>query len=150
MTTVFDVAKYILEKKGSMTAMKLQKLVYYSQAWSLVWDETPLFSEKIQAWKNGPVTQELYDWHKGLFLVSDDDRLSSKCNNDLTGTQRETIDKVLDGYSKYTAQALSDITHKEDPWRLANATCEQPDMCDAEITLASMHEYYSGIAEIDE
>ena len=35
---VFDVAAYILEKIGSMTTMKLQKLVYYSQAWSLVWD----------------------------------------------------------------------------------------------------------------
>lgn len=30
--TVFDVAKYILEKKGEMTAMKLQKLIYYSKA----------------------------------------------------------------------------------------------------------------------
>ena len=38
---VFDVAAYILQKTGSMTTMKLQKLVYYSQAWSLVWDEKP-------------------------------------------------------------------------------------------------------------
>ena len=37
--TVFDVANYILNKQGSMSAMKLQKLVYYSQAWSLVWDD---------------------------------------------------------------------------------------------------------------
>ena len=42
---VFDVAAYILEKIGSMTTMKLQKLVYYSQAWSLVWDEKRLFEE---------------------------------------------------------------------------------------------------------
>ena len=51
---VFDVAAYILEQKGSMTTMKLQKLVYYSQAWSLVWDEKPLFEEAIEAWANGP------------------------------------------------------------------------------------------------
>ena len=44
---VFDVAAHILQKYGSMTAMKLQKLVYYCQAWSLVWDEQPLFSEKL-------------------------------------------------------------------------------------------------------
>lgn len=37
MATVFDTAKYILEKRGAMSTMKLQKLCYYAQAWSLVW-----------------------------------------------------------------------------------------------------------------
>ena len=37
MASVYDVAAYILEKQGAMTTWKLQKLVYYSQAWSLVW-----------------------------------------------------------------------------------------------------------------
>lgn len=41
MATVFDVAQYILEIKGTLAAVKLQKLVYYCQAWSLVWDEVP-------------------------------------------------------------------------------------------------------------
>ena len=34
MASVFDAAAYILEKKGEMTTLKLQKLVYYAQAWS--------------------------------------------------------------------------------------------------------------------
>ena len=55
MANVFDVAKYIIEKQGQLTAMKLQKLVYYSQVWTLVWDEEPLFPEVIQAWGKGPV-----------------------------------------------------------------------------------------------
>lgn len=42
MATAFDVAQYILSKYGSMSAMKLQKLVFYSQAWSLVWDDAPM------------------------------------------------------------------------------------------------------------
>ena len=49
MANVFDVAACILKQKGPMTAMKLQKLLYYSQAWSLVWDEKPLFPERIEA-----------------------------------------------------------------------------------------------------
>ena len=49
MATVFDVAKYILEKKGTMSTMKLQKLCYYSQAWSLVWDDQPLFNEDFES-----------------------------------------------------------------------------------------------------
>jgi len=53
-----------------MTAMKLQKLAYYSQAWSLVWDEKALFPEKIEAWANGPVVRALYDRHRGMFKVT--------------------------------------------------------------------------------
>jgi len=49
--------------------MKLQKLVYYSQAWALVWDEEPLFTERVEAWANGPVVPDLYREHKGLFKV---------------------------------------------------------------------------------
>ena len=54
MATVFDVAKYILDKYGSMSAMKLQKLIFYSQAMSLVWDDVPLFEEDFEAWAKVP------------------------------------------------------------------------------------------------
>ncbi len=64
---VFDVAAYILEKKGIMSTMKLQKLVYYSQAWSMVWDEKPLFEENIEAWANGPVVRDLFYYHRGRY-----------------------------------------------------------------------------------
>lgn len=60
MANVFDVAKYILEVKGTMSTMKLQKLCYYAQAWSLVWDDKPLFGEEFEAWANGPVCRELF------------------------------------------------------------------------------------------
>ena len=45
MATIYDVAKYILDKKGQLTTMKLQKLLYYTQAWTLAWDDKPLFDE---------------------------------------------------------------------------------------------------------
>ena len=69
MATAFDVAKYILEEKGNLTAMKLQKLLYYCQAWSLVWDEKPLFENTIQAWVNGPVLPAAYNYHRGQYFV---------------------------------------------------------------------------------
>ena len=37
-TTIFDVAEYILSESDTITAMKLERLCYYAQAWSLVWD----------------------------------------------------------------------------------------------------------------
>ena len=75
-TSVFDVAEYILQKHAAaeldrlaMTAMKLQKLVYYCQAWHLAWEGRALFPEAIQAWASGPVCPALYELHQGHFEI---------------------------------------------------------------------------------
>lgn len=68
-TSVLDIAAYILSKHGPMAHMKLQRLVYYSQAWHLVWEDTPLFPERIEAWANGPVVPVLYEALKDEFFV---------------------------------------------------------------------------------
>lgn len=73
MASVFDVAVAILEKSGPMTAMKLQKLVYYCQAWHLVWEDKPMFPERIEAWASGPIVPDLYAAHKGKFKICADD-----------------------------------------------------------------------------
>lgn len=142
MASVLDAAQYILKKLGPMTAMKLQKLVYYSQAWALVWDEEPLFEEKIRAWANGPVVRELYDVHAGKFKVS---RIPGGNLSHLRKHQRETIDVVLDHYGERPAQWLSDLTHLEDPWRKARKGLKPTERGNREITHASMAEYYGGL-----
>lgn len=144
MANVLDVAAYILAKAGTMTAMKLQKLVYYSQAWSLAWDEAPLFPEKIEAWANGPMVRELYNVHRGFFSVTAYDLRAGNPQN-LTPPQKETVDKVLEFYGDKPSQTLSDLTHMEAPWREARHGLADGARSDAEITLASMHEFYSGL-----
>lgn len=143
MTRAADVAKYILEKVGPVTAMKLQKLVYYSQAWSLVWDERPLFSDEIQAWRNGPVVPELYAQHRGMFKVTASD--VSGDSGHLDELARETVDIVLDYYNGHSAQYLSDLTHLEDPWIKARKGCDAGENSEAVISHASMAEYYQGL-----
>lgn len=144
MVSVLDVAAYILGRLGTMTAMKLQKLVYYSQAWSLAWDEAPLFPERIEAWANGPIVRELYAVHRGFFNVSLHE-LSAGDPSHLSGAQKETIDKVLEFYGDKPSQTLSDLTHMEAPWRDARAGLPDGARSDVEITLAAMHEFYSGL-----
>lgn len=142
MANVYDVAAYILEKMGTLTAMKLQKLVYYSQAWSLVWDEEPLFHEKIEAWANGPIVPALYDTHQNEFKVS---HLPKGDASNLTETQRETIDKVINFYGEHSSQWLSDLTHKEDPWINARQGLALGERGNQEITHAAMAEYYGSL-----
>ncbi|WOI37278.1 DUF4065 domain-containing protein [Alteromonas sp. CI.11.F.A3] len=144
MANIFDVASYILESIGTSSAMKLQKLAYYSQAWSLVWDEEELFEEDFEAWANGPVVRSLYNKHRGMFKVSADVFPEGDSDN-LTDEQKDTIDKVLEFYSDKTAQWLSNLTHKESPWKEARGSLEAMDNCNEIITKASMAEYYSAL-----
>jgi len=144
MARVFDVAKFILSKAGPMTAMKLQKLVYYSQAWSLVWDERPLFSERFEAWANGPVCPALYEMHRGKFMLSSNDIGGNP--EEIASDGRETIERVLDFYGPRPAKWLSDLTHIESPWKDARSGLPDGVRGDAEITLAAMSEYYGGLS----
>jgi uncharacterized phage-associated protein len=140
MANVFDVAQYILDKLGPMTAMKLQKLIYYCQAWSLVWDEERLFTDRIEAWASGPVVPALYQKHKGQYQVS---ILPEGDGSRLSPQGRDTIDAVLKAYGNKSAQWLADLTHMEQPWNDARKGYDPGDLCENEITPASMHEYYS-------
>ena len=142
MATVFDVAEYILQKLGPLPAMKLQKLIYYSQAWSLVWDDAPLFPEKIEAWANGPVVRALYNAHKGQFTVKSFQKGNFKS---LKQKQLDTIDSVLKFYGERSSQWLSDLTHQEEPWKNARQGVPVGDPGNAVISHAAMAEYYGSL-----
>lgn len=138
--SVFDVGAYIYElfcDEGPLktfTASKMQKLVYYCQVWSLVWDERPLFKEKIYAWKNGPVVLELFEAHKGEFLISKPKGDSSHLDHE----QKNTIKSICESYGTHSDQWLCDLILREYPRIDANEH-------NGEISLASMYEYYSSI-----
>jgi uncharacterized phage-associated protein len=143
MANVHDAAAYILGKTGRITTMKLEKLSYYSQAWSLVWDEAPLFGEPIQAWANGPVCPELYSAHRGLFEVSNWPKGHPEA---LSQEQRDTVDAVLVFYGEKPSQWLSDLTHSERPWIEARQGLAPGERGQNEITHASMAEYYGSLS----
>lgn len=144
MATVFDVAQYILEKTGKISTMKLQKLCYYAQAWALAWTEAPLFSEPFQAWVNGPVCPDLFQLHKGKFLVTSSD-FSKGDAAVLTPDQKDTIDKVLDYYGSWEPYELREQTHSEKPWKDARHGLADDEPSDKEITQNSMGEYYGNL-----
>lgn len=147
MASIVKTAKYILEKMGTMSTMKLQKLCYYSQAWTLAWDEVPLFNEDFEAWANGPVCRSLFDLHKGKFLISADDLPESSEAECLSDSERENINKVLEFYGDKEGHWLSELTHKERPWKEARqkANVLPGDSCNEIITKESIEDYYAGL-----
>lgn len=141
MANIFDTAKYILMRLGPTSTMKLQKLCYYAQAWSLVWDKAPLFAEDFEAWESGPVCPELYEKTKGRHMVNVFDTYGGE--QDLSVNQKDTIDAIMEHYGEKNAQWLSQLTKTEDPWinakRNASGGSGRPDI----ISKESMQEYYS-------
>jgi uncharacterized phage-associated protein len=142
MADVFDVAQFILKKHGPMSAMKLQKLVYYSQAWHTVWADKALFRNKIEAWKDGPVCPALWKKHALSFTVS---KIVGGDPDTLTAREKKTVKQVLDFYGKRSAQWLSDLTHSEDPWIDARKGVRKGAPSNNEITTRAMSEYYHSL-----
>lgn len=145
--SVFDVAKYILLailpylKKEQISPPLLQRLLYYSQTWSLVWDKNLLFNERIEAWIGGPIIPVLFKGigviHKDIFLKGNESNLSDE--------QKETIDVVLKYYGHRDSQWLNDLVHMENPWKLARKGLLDTERGNNEITPISMQEYYGNL-----
>lgn len=148
MADVVSVAEYILTKTGPMTSMKLQKIVYYSQAWHLAWTEKPLFPEKIEAWRDGPVAPKLFELHKGQFKLQAGFFLSKLKNPEspqLTTDEKDVVDRVIRYYGQKDPHWLSQLTHLEDPWKKARSHCDDGDHSSEEISHQVMFEYYSSL-----
>lgn len=148
MKRVFEVARYIIVKIGKpISALKLEKLTYYCQAWSLAWDGVPLFNEDFEAWANGPVCRDLYNMHRGQFLLNQNFLSEYNIENVFTKEEKETMDSVLDFYGDKEPHWLSELTHKERPWKETRGTCRQGEYCDSIINKSLIQEYYSGLTE---
>lgn len=95
-----------------LTALKLQKLLYYSYAYYLVFQKEKLFDSKIEKWKHGPVVSDI--WHlidKKEFL-----KTPPEVDDELTVEQKTIIEDVFKVYGRYAAWTLRCMTHEESPW----------------------------------
>ena len=100
---------------GGITPMKLQKLLYYVFAWSLV-AKTKFLDAKFEKWDFGPVNPEVY------YHFTSIGKNSIPCNKaekiDLSDIQKKFVDFVVCNYIKYDAVTLSAMTHKDLPWQI--------------------------------
>lgn len=148
---VLDVAAYFLkEQQGRMTTMKLQKLCYYAQAWSLVWDDEPLFRSEINAWANGPVCPDLFAAHRGKFWIADGDLPAAANPSRLTLKQRETCEAIQHNYGRFSGTQLSALTHQEAPWLEARASVLEGDVSKVPITHTAMRKFYGEAMDSDD
>lgn len=137
------VANYIIEysnEKGyKINNLKLQKLLYFLNARSLVENNCSIFPELMQKWKYGPVVAEVYHEYKkfGAFDIESNDIVKQKLNidyktntgsfptisfedydsNNLDQCEKKLIEDTVDSLSEYEPFELVDITHTHPMWR---------------------------------
>lgn len=147
-TNYSNVADYFIavsnESGDSITNLKLQKLVYYAQAWYLANFKNALFGEDFQAWVHGPVIPDLYEAFKefGATPIKKDIKLENveKKFNEETLAYLNEVAKV---YMPCGAYQLEMMTHKEDPWVKARGGCAPDEKCTNIIDKGDMQKYYA-------
>ena len=127
MADVGKLARYLLllfkeqmedisEEEFDITPMKLQKLLYYCQGYSLALTGKPMFEEEIEAWQYGPVVPfvyreyQAYGGRKIPLRVLGDVR-------DIDDVAASIARLVVREKGNMSGIALANMTHGEAPWK---------------------------------
>ena len=149
---VLDVAHYIVkycnEHNYNISNLKLQKLLYFVQAYFLVKSggRESCFKEKIEAWSFGPVVPEAYyEYRQYGSLDIPYSKTKNKLNKNLeieknpydeniiSNNSKEYIESVVEHFKNSSASDLVELTHRQAPWKNAFIP-----FCNQEITCKSI------------
>lgn len=144
MSSVKTIAKHIVQtSQVPVSNLKLQKLLYYVQGWSLGLHNKPLFTEEIQAWRHGPVVPAAF-FHFRHFQWNPIEVSQEKLEIDAADSAH--ILEVLKEYSKFTASQLETLSHTESPWLEARKNLDPIESSQNVITHESMKSYFGKLA----
>jgi uncharacterized phage-associated protein len=141
-----DVGRYFLylanQERKPITNKKLQKLVYYAQAWSLVLNNKKLFSDPIEAWVHEPAVRSLYVRYKKFGFDPIQEEVKANTLS-IAGQAKKLLDSIWKLYGKMDAGYLEMLTHSERPWQEAREGLQSSESSGKEISLKTMKSYYS-------
>ncbi|MDD3922540.1 MAG: DUF4065 domain-containing protein [Endomicrobiaceae bacterium] len=105
-----------------ITNLKLQKLLYYVQSYSLLLFNRRAFNEKIMAWSYGPVVEKVYQEYKEKH--ANEITLEDENVEDISEGLRKVVEMVITTYGGIEATELIDFTHEEEPWEKTKINSE--------------------------
>lgn len=143
-----EVARWILsfsqEHGDALTNLKLQKILYYAQAWHLALYDKPLFEDAIEAWIYGPVVPRVYRQFKKfrnqpIVYEGEQPRISEE--------RRDFLQELFGVFSGYSSYQLERMTHNERPWQKARGDLPIDAQSRAVILHEDMKSFYRELAE---
>lgn len=145
---IYDAAKFFLSRVDAengvfVTHLKLQKLVYYAQAWHLTIHERRLFDTTFEAWAHGPVSPVLFHIYKdyGYSPIPFPEDYSDDLNSD----DKQFLSQIWDLYGRFDAKYLERLTHQETPWIEARGNLPEGARCDTVIDEDTIKVYYGSL-----
>ncbi|MCQ2128293.1 MAG: DUF4065 domain-containing protein [Bacteroidaceae bacterium] len=164
LVSIKDFAKFMglsmLQRNISVSPLKLQKLLYYQQAWHMVFfgRENTLFADVPEAWVNGPVYTSIYPVYKdkvdGMcdhmkpehFLQEGEDMNSAieslAKEMDLEDEEMNLANEIIMLYGTKSQNYLIFLTHSEDPWAEKRIGLQPYEASSTPISLDTMYRYY--------
>ena len=148
-----DIVDYIINRferggKNELTMLKLQKLLYYAQAWYLVnkGKNKRLFIGKFEAWVHGPVNREIFnrfkETHSLYSLAQKNDILHTFNINNIPEEDIDFINDFLDNFGEFSGADLERMSHSEKPWQEARGDLHILESCSTEIDEETMGKFY--------
>ena len=139
------IANYFIQSVDTdsgdnITHLKLQKLMYFAQAWYLANINKVLFDEDMQAWAHGPVTPSI--WHKykenrwGSLSLDDDAVLPDK-------KILPFLQLIWERYGQFSPKKLEQMTHNDGPWKDVRGGRPQEARCTDAIPKQRIRDYYA-------
>lgn len=145
--SALSIAEYFIDKankdKKHITNKKLQKLVYYAQAWSLVLQDKKIFDEKIEAWVHGPAIKSIYVKFKPFGFSSIKKEADNAVIKSIPVSTQKLLDSVWNVYGGFDADYLEMLTHSESPWQEAREGLQSSENSENEISIKTMKVFYT-------
>lgn len=137
MARAVDVARYIVDRHPAFGEVRVQKLCYFAQGWTLAITDQPLFDDELQAWKMGPVSPAV---HRAFAAIRD--------GNDgdpgaLSAIEKTILDRVLREYRWVTTDDMIEDSHQQRPWAAARGQLPDNLPSTALIDPMLLHDEYS-------
>ena len=142
------LADYILKHYGPMSHLKLQKLLFYCDAYHLAYFDQEIITDKFEAWVHGPVSRNVYNGLKDKSILYSDLSFSDNGTNPddeikkLTTDQQTMLKDVLDVLSTWSGPQLEAATHHESPWIEAREGFAEGSRCTVHISKKTTLEFY--------
>jgi uncharacterized phage-associated protein len=147
MTTANEAAEYLIslahERGEPVNNLKLQRLLYYAQAWHLGLEGTPLFPEKFEAWMTGPLIPALYWAYKphGIRPIPEPASVPG-----LPQDVARFLTGIADDYLSVGEYELDEMATRETPWRAARVGLDRADPSRNEISEDEMRVFFRALA----
>ncbi|AVI47061.1 hypothetical protein B4092_5003 [Bacillus licheniformis] len=147
-------ALYLINKsqpksKYEITPKKLQKILYYAQAWFLANEGKPLFENDVfEAWRHGPVNHNIYNEYSAFgYSPIPPIGFSNELElYPLSLKEKEHLDKIWDVFGMYSGDELEYLTHQEDPWKITRGDLDPEAPTNKVIPEDIIRSYYTNLS----